>query len=63
MYLLILYFPLMNSIVCGLFGHFLERKGSMLITFGNMLCGLLFGMYALMEVLFTGTIVEVNLFT
>lgn len=63
MYLLVLYFPLINSLVCGLFGHFLEKRGAMFITTFNMFCGTICGFFTFLEVLYYDVIVEIELVT
>ena len=53
MYLLILYFPLVSSICCGLFGHFLGKKGAARMALYCMFISVLISLFIFVEIVLT----------
>src|ERR1700709_1423012 len=55
MYLLIPLFPLMGSLLAGLFGRFLGFKGARLITTAGLIISTIFSLIVFFEVAFCGS--------
>jgi NADH:ubiquinone oxidoreductase subunit 5 (subunit L)/multisubunit Na+/H+ antiporter MnhA subunit len=63
MYLLILYFPLVSSICCGCFGHYLGKNGAYIIALFCMFSSLIISFFCYIDIILNDTIVVIPLFT
>lgn len=63
MYFLVIYFPLINFIFISLFGRFLGRKGSNILSIINMFFTLLISYFIFFEVVIMGSVCFFKLFS
>ena len=62
MYLLVLYFPLISSICCGFFGHYLGKNGAMQIALSCMFMSVILSFLIFVDIVYNEYIVIIPLF-
>ena len=62
MYLLVLYFPLISSICCGFFGHYLGKNGAMQIALSCMFMSVILSFLIFVDIVYNEYIVVIPLF-
>ena len=62
MYLLVLYFPLISSICCGFFGHYLGKNGAMQIALFCMFMSVILSFLIFVDIVYNEYIVVIPLF-
>jgi NADH:ubiquinone oxidoreductase subunit 5 (subunit L)/multisubunit Na+/H+ antiporter MnhA subunit len=62
MYLLVLYFPLISSICCGFFGHYLGKNGATYIALYCMFISVLISFFIFGDIVLNEKIVIIPLF-
>ena len=63
MYLLILYFPLISSLCCGFFGHFLGKNGASFLALFCMYISVIISFFIFKEIVLEENIVIIPLCT
>lgn len=63
MYLLVIYFPLINFLLISFFGRYIGTKGSNILSIVNMLLTLILSYYIFFEVMLKGSICFFKLFS
>jgi NADH:ubiquinone oxidoreductase subunit 5 (subunit L)/multisubunit Na+/H+ antiporter MnhA subunit len=63
MYVLIVFFPLCGFLLASIFGRYLGRKGSAIITTIFLFFSFLFSLLIFYEIVLLHAIVSINLFT
>ena len=63
MYLLVLYFPLISSICCGLFGHYLGKNGATYIALYSMCFSVIISFFIFGDIVLNEKIVVIPLFS
>jgi NADH-ubiquinone oxidoreductase chain 5 len=62
MYLLVVFLPLLGSIIAGLFGRFIGKQGSIIITTLSVFLSALISFFIFYEVLLCHSICTIKLF-
>jgi NADH:ubiquinone oxidoreductase subunit 5 (subunit L)/multisubunit Na+/H+ antiporter MnhA subunit len=62
MYLLVLYFPLISSLCCGLFGHFLGKNGASYMALYCMFISVIISFFIFGDIVLNEKIVIIPLF-